>query len=139
VSKSGRCGYYMRIGQTEETTACGAAIGAYNKVKDLRSPPVSPDPNGFDTQMQHINQVIWHNRQRIEASDAPIAEATYVLYEHIRDYIFEIVNTKDLNGGKIIILGGIYINNDPYDYFEPKMCICLDKYGRKDILNELFA
>jgi hypothetical protein len=42
---------------------------------------------GFDVQMQYIKNIIWHQRQRIKASADPNAEATYVLYEHIRDYI----------------------------------------------------
>lgn len=35
VSEEGHCGYYHRLGQKEESTACGAVLGAYNAVKDL--------------------------------------------------------------------------------------------------------
>ena len=35
VSREGLCGYYHRHGQRELTTACGAAIGALNSVRDL--------------------------------------------------------------------------------------------------------
>lgn len=37
VSKAGRCGYYLREGQREESTACGALIGAFERVKHLDS------------------------------------------------------------------------------------------------------
>ena len=33
VSSKGRCGYYHREGQAKLTAACGAALGAYYKVK----------------------------------------------------------------------------------------------------------
>lgn len=89
--------------------------------------------------MQHIQKLIWQQRQRIKSADTPIAEATLVMYEHIRDYLFEVVDTKFLNGGKIILLGGIQINNDPDDYFEPRICLMMDKYGSQDLLHEVYA
>jgi hypothetical protein len=39
ISKEGVCGSYHRKGQSEPTTACGAAIGAYEAVKDLEHAP----------------------------------------------------------------------------------------------------
>jgi hypothetical protein len=39
VSEDGKVGYYHRNGQAEVSTACGAAIGAYKSVKDLRLEP----------------------------------------------------------------------------------------------------
>jgi len=32
------CGAYLRAGQSEKSPACGAAIGAYNAVKDVKKP-----------------------------------------------------------------------------------------------------
>lgn len=39
VSEEGHCGYYHRHGQAAETVACGAAVGAYEAVKDLETEP----------------------------------------------------------------------------------------------------
>lgn len=39
VSKEGCCGLIHRRGQAGKSTACGAAIGAYGAVKDLKNPP----------------------------------------------------------------------------------------------------
>ena len=33
------CGYYHRLGQKKLSTACGACIGAYEAVKNLKEPP----------------------------------------------------------------------------------------------------
>ena len=52
VSEEGHCGAYHRLGQSEESHACGAAIGAYGAVKDLSEAPTI-DLMGYDVQMQH--------------------------------------------------------------------------------------
>lgn len=84
---------------------------------------------GHDIQMQYIKNLVWQNRERISAADEPHAEVTYMLYEHIRDYILQIVDKKYVKFGKIVILGGLQINVEPEDYFEPKIFICIDEKG----------
>lgn len=95
----------------------------------------------FDVQMQYIKNLIWKNKERILKAENCNAEATYVLYDHIHEYIKEVVDKKYISGGKgkIIILGGIQINVEPDDYFEPKCFIVLEANGEKSRLDDLKA
>ena len=94
----------------------------------------------FDVQMQYIKNLIWKNKERISKAENCNAEATYVLYDHINEYIKEVVDKKYISGGgKIIILGGIQINVEPDDYFEPKCFIVMDTNGEKSRLDDLKA
>lgn len=121
------------------STACGAGIGAFKAVKDLDSEP-AVNIKGDDMQMDIIKGVIWEQRERIKSAANANAEVTYVLYETLQDRIMKIVDPKILHGGKIVMLGGIQINVEPDDYFEPKCLIMLDGHGNStDLLPQLFA
>ena len=61
----------------------------------------------FDYQMEYIKNHIWKNRQRIREADNTIAEVTYVMYEHVVEYIIQIVDQKYLKNHKIMLIGGI--------------------------------
>ena len=90
--------------------------------------------------MDYIKKLIWQNKERVQAAEEPISEVTYVLYEHIKEYITEVVGTKYIGHGKIAILGGIQINvAHNQDWFEPNMFIVMDQHGTKDYLEELRA
>jgi len=75
-------------------------------VKDLMYEP-KIDPYGDDSQMEYIKVLLWRNRQRIKAAPDANAELSYVLYEHIRDKIKNIVDKKYVHHGHIMLLGGI--------------------------------
>lgn len=89
-------------------------------------------------QMQYIKHVVWTNRERINAAKTPNAEVTYLMYEHVRDYVLEVVDKQAIKHGKIVILGGIQINVEPDDYFEPMLFRVIDETGQiVDLLPEL--
>jgi hypothetical protein len=91
--------------------------------------------------MQYIKKLVWQNRKRIAAAAEPTAEITYVLYEHIRDYMLDVVDAKKkAHGGKIAILGGIQINvAHAHDWFEPKIFVIMDKNGTTDYTMDLLG
>ena len=92
----------------------------------------------FDVQMQYIKNVVWKNRERVNAAETPNAEVTYLMYEHVRDYVLEVVDKQAVHNGKIVILGGIQINVEPDDYFEPMLFCVIDEYGKTvDLLPQL--
>ena len=88
--------------------------------------------------MQYIKHIVWKQKDRIKSAKNANAETTYVLYEHVRDYMKEIVDQKYIHNGKIIVIGGIQINVEPDDYFEPLTCFVMDENGTTDILSEIF-
>ena len=121
------------------TTACGAALGAYEAVKDEEETPLL-DACSFDVQMDYIKYMVWHHRARISAAEEPASEVTSVLYEHTRDYFLDLLRNKYKHKGKIILLGGIQINAEPRDYFEPRMYCVIEADGsEQDLLPELIA
>lgn len=138
ISEEGKIGYYHRRGQAELSTACGAAIGAYNAVKDLPQPPVV-DGKSHDSQMEYIKRLIWNNKDRVAEAQNSTAEVSHILFEHIRDYIIDIVDKKYVGSGKIAILGGIQINVAHHDYFMPEMFVIMDREGTHDFLPQLKA
>jgi hypothetical protein len=78
-------------------------------------------------QMDYIKHLCFDNKKRISAAKNEPAEITNVLYDHIRDYILDIVDSgKFTKTGKVVILGGIQINVQPDDYFEPRIFCVID-------------
>jgi hypothetical protein len=67
--------------------------------------------------MQYIKRLIWEHRERVSKAESSTVEVTKVLFEHIRDYILDIVDPQFIGSGKIAILGGIQINVAHHDYF----------------------
>lgn len=138
ISPEGKCGYYQREGQAGESTACGAAIGAWGAVKDLDAMPEG-DMSKFDMQMDHIKKLVWKNRERIGAAENAIAETTYVLYEQVQAYMDQCVDRHFLKKHKIMLVGGIQINVEPNDYFEPKYAVLMEEHKTTDLLQDLLA
>ena len=88
--------------------------------------------------MDYIKRLVWQQRERITAAHEPAAEVTNVLYERSRDYFLDIIQRRYKHQGNIIILGGIQINVEPMDYFEPKVFFMLEPDGtQRDLLPEL--
>ena len=64
-----------------------------------------------DSQMDYIKLLCYENKERIASAKNHAAEITNVMFEHIRDYILEIVDVeKFIKHRKIVIMGGIQIN-----------------------------
>lgn len=95
------------------------------------------DPLSRDSQMTYIKELAWLNKDRIADAPSSIAEMTKVLYEHIEDYILDIVDRKYIGTGKVAILGGIQINVAHHDYFLPQMFKVMDSKGDHDFLPQL--
>jgi hypothetical protein len=138
ISEEGKIGHYHRRGQKELTTACGAAIGAYNAVKNMTEAP-ELDAMSRDSQMDYIKKLAWENKDRVANAKSSTAEMSKVLFEHIKDYILDIVDPKYIGTGKIAILGGIQINVAHHDYFLPKMFTVMESTGNHDFLPQLKA
>ena len=56
ISKAGKIGFIQRCGHNKDSTACGAAIGAYNFIKD--DPAAEVDDNYLDCQMNCIKTLL---------------------------------------------------------------------------------
>ena len=93
-----------------------------------------------DSQMDYIKHLLYENKPRIAAASNAAREITDIMFEHIRDYIMDIVDyEKFIKHRKIALLGGIQINVQPDDYFEPRVFLVLDDHGTHDRLDELLT
>lgn len=95
------------------------------------------NPLSRDPQMQYIKRLVWNHKDRVSGAASPIAEVSKVLFEHIREYVADIVDKKYIGSGKIAILGGIQINVAHHDYFLPEMFTVMDSTGEHDYLTML--
>lgn len=84
--------------------------------------------------MGYIKHLVFKNKDRVAQSGQPIIEVTKVLYDHIKEYVIDIVDKKFIGTGKIAILGGIQINVGHHDYFQPEMFTIFDQDGEHDYL-----
>lgn len=110
VSKNGALGEINRHGQQHQTTCCGAANAAVDKL--LRNQLEPGEISEIDYQMQTIEQILLVKEERIRASAHPILEATEVIYEAIDRRINELVAKSNFSCKYIILLGAILINSD---------------------------
>ena len=67
ISSEGKVGYITREGHKTPSTACGAAIGAYNFIKE--NPNGEIDDNYLDCQMNCIKTLLKPHMEKIETYD----------------------------------------------------------------------
>jgi hypothetical protein len=70
--------------------------------------------------MDHIKRLVWNNRDRVTKANVPFAELSTLLYEDISKFFLDVCRNKYKHTGRVLLLGGIQINQNPLDYFEPK-------------------
>lgn len=110
VSKEGIIGEIHRLGQSKNSGCCGAAKGALGKL--LNDAIVPGNITEMDYQMNTIEQILYHQKDRIIYAEIPLHEATEVIYEAIDNRIQELVAATKYNCKYVILVGAILINSD---------------------------
>ncbi len=110
MTKEGKIGKVLRIGQNHHTRCCGSVSGALDKL--LQNKIQKDDTGEEDYQQQVIEQILLKEEKRIKASDQQIMEATEVIYEEIDQQIDRLISAADFNCSTLIKAGGIFINSD---------------------------
>jgi len=118
ISEEGVIGKHLRQGQDHASTACGAAIGAYNCCKDGAYDDSEFDQN--DMQMAWIKAQIAPHAERLSKTPNPMAALAYQAFEMVRTKLNSIVNCN-FSKGYLILIGGIQINMPIgyEDHFQP--------------------
>ena len=110
ITKTGEIGEIHRHGQNRDSSCCGAAVGALNRLKHNQI------AEGFisemDYQMNNIEQILYKQRERILNASEPIFEANEVIYEAIDARICELVAKTEFHCKYVIMIGAILINSD---------------------------
>jgi len=104
-SPQGGPGKFLRIGQGQASTSCGAVIAAYNQ---LTAPQGTPD-DPQDLQQNWLRARLKQHCPELAKSKNVMVDLVLKAYQEIEKEIFAIANT-DFGPGKLILLGGIQIN-----------------------------
>jgi hypothetical protein len=95
ITKNGILGEIHRIGQSRNSTCCGAAKAALSKL--LNDEIIEHQLTEMDYQINVLEQILLKQKSRVLDSDLPIFEATEVIFEAIDQRINELVAATKYN------------------------------------------
>ena len=137
ISESGDLGGYQRVGQSDESHACGAVLAAYAQCK--ASSDHDDESDDLDRQQCWLRKQVRKEMNNITAHREPLQALMLVAYEAVKEKLLKCVNTS-FGTGKLVLIGGIQLNMpDPSaDHFQP-LCFTVESAGQapKDLLKEL--
>lgn len=140
ITKDGRIGEIHRIGQSGNSSCCGAAQGALGKL--LSSQIIQDDVSTLDYQMNTIEQIFLRSQDRIKDAENGIFEATQVMYEAIDERIQTLISKTNYPCKHVIIVGAIFINGDSdmgsYCSYKRFEYLNLEKGVRTDWMADFF-
>ena len=120
IDEIGRVGSLQRDGQSNVSTACGAAVGAYKQLQKAKKTNPDPlavleqdNPREYDPQLKNIVSLLAPRLDGIDESADSIAFVTYQMYGIIRELITAcITETPDLFdfATEVAVVGGVMIN-----------------------------
>merc|ERR1719433_1793939 len=116
ISPDGEVGKFSRVGQSKLSTACGAAIAAFN----AGSAGDVSDQGDQDVQQSMLKKKIGAQAKQIAKAEVPMAELAMRAYALVEEMMTEIATHSD--GCKhLVLIGGIQINMpEPFpEYFLP--------------------
>ncbi len=110
VTKDGNIGEISRIGQSNNSACCGAAKGALGQLTDGKI--IEGNLSSLDFQMNTIEQIFLHQKERILNAENQIFEATEVMYEAIDNRIEVLVKETHYPCKYLLLVGAVFINGD---------------------------
>jgi len=128
IAPNGEVGKYLRIGQKSVSTACGAAIAAFNAGKSGDT----SDQGDQDVQQSMLKRRLGKQAAEIAKSQVPMAELAKKAYALVDEMIMEFAKPTD-EFKNLVLIGGIQINMpEPFpEYFLPlKFAINSKKIGK---------
>jgi len=117
VAESGEVGKYLRQGQDEESTACGALVAAYNSC--CAGKHGKAHECDLDLQQNWLRAALLPYTEDITRTNNPMAALAMHSYEVVHEKMMSIVNTN-FGSGKLVLLGGVQINTP--SGFEDHFC-----------------
>ncbi|MCX8474010.1 MAG: hypothetical protein ORN85_10235 [Sediminibacterium sp.] len=141
ISKNGMIGEIHRVGQSKNSTCCGAAKMALDKL--FNNEIIDSEITHIDYQMNVLEQILLKQTSRIIKSDLPIVEATEVIYEAIDQRINDLVSRTKYNCKYVILMGAILINSDSdmgsFTATKRFDVINITDHSRKSIIDEFLS
>ena len=141
ITKEGIIGEISRIGQNSNSACCGAAKGALGKL--VNNQIIEGNISSLDFQMNTIEQIFLHQKERILKAENQIFEATEVMYEAIDDRIEVLVKETHYPCKYLLLVGGIFINGDKdmgsFCQYKKFDCLDLENGTRTNLMEEYYS
>jgi hypothetical protein len=121
----GKPGWVRRNGQHHDSTCCGAAMAAIEKIKgDIT---LYPGITELDYQEDTIVRLFYDHKEKILNAGYPIMAATDVMLKAIEERINLLIETsyKEFSGKYLLLVGGIFINVDEVE--GAQSCVAFSK------------
>jgi len=140
INADGVVGSHLREGQVKSSTACGAAVGAFNAITKPGGGNSDNDLGlAYDAQEKYIVENLRPLLPGIEASQDKIAYVTYQTYNIARDLMLDTLKgIPDIYDwcDELAVVGGIMINrNKGGDFFQP---LTFEAKSRDGVLTDLY-
>lgn len=140
ITKDGSIGAISRFGQSENSACCGAAKGALNNL--IANKIIAGNISSLDFQMNTIEQIFLHHKDRILGAESQIFEATEVMYEAIDERIEVLVKQTHYPCKYVLLVGGIFINGDKemgsFCQYKKFDLLNVETGERKSLMNEYY-
>lgn len=140
ITKDGKIGEIGRIGQSTNSACCGAAKGALGKL--AAGQIIEGNISSLDFQMNTIEQIFLHQKNRILNAENQIYEATEVMYEAIDDRIEVLVRETHYPCKYVLLVGAIFINGDKdmgsFCQYKKFDCLNLETGARTSLMREYY-
>ena len=105
ISPEGEVGKFSRVGQKKLSTACGAAIAAFN----VGSAGDLSDQGDQDIQQSMLKNKLGKQAAVFAKAEVPMAELARCAYRRVVEMIAEIATHSD-DCKHLVLIGGIQIN-----------------------------
>ncbi|MCF8254144.1 MAG: hypothetical protein K9J84_06155, partial [Bacteroidia bacterium] len=109
ITKDGTIGEIHRMGQSKNSSCCGAAKGALDKL--ISNQITAGNITELDYQMNTIEQILYAEKERVLNAKTPLFEVTEIMYEAIDNRINELVDKTNYHCKFVILVGAILINS----------------------------
>jgi hypothetical protein len=140
ITKDGTIGEIHRIGQSKNSACCGAAKGALGRL--IEGKIIEGNISSLDFQMNTIEQIFLHQKERILKAENQNFEATEVMYEAIDDRIEVLVKETQYPCKYVLLVGAIFINGDKdmgsFCQYKKFDCLNLETGERRSLMQEYY-
>ncbi|MCW3162483.1 hypothetical protein [Chryseobacterium oryctis] len=140
ITKNGTIGEISRIGQSKNSACCGAAKGALSRL--IEGKIIEGNISSLDFQMNTIEQIFLHQKERILNAESQSFEATEVMYEAIDERIEVLVKETHYPCKYVLLAGAIFINGDKdmgsFCQYKKFDCLNLETGERRSLMNEYY-
>jgi hypothetical protein len=146
ISETGVVGKILRIGMKQETSACGAAVAAYNAI--LASNAKKKEANALDSQEDYIVNKLGPKLGALQGKDdnEVIAHVTRIMYdlvyELLKKELDQVASQSDFWNeiSEVVLLGGVVVNRGAgEDHFQPLTFESLTSKGVMGLYEKTFG